>query len=240
MEHKQHSGLAIAGLVLGIISIVLICVAIGGITGIVGLILSLVAVNQKGKKTGMAIAGIVLNAIAVAIFILMFFVFNDEETNSNTISSIEYEQQEQIIENKKITATVGEYIQNDTWKVSLLEAKEYNSIKGEYFIDSPESEGNKYLVLFFEIENVSGKDEHFNIFYMESYLDGYVIEDEYLVNNPENYSSLGGDVAPGKKAKGYIAYEVSPDWQELEFSYKEYGDSDKNSIIFVVNKNDLK
>ena len=81
---KQHSGLGIAGMVIGIISLLMTCFLIGGLTGIVGLILSIVGVTQKNRKTGMAIAGIVLNSLAVIIVAVMFFTFSGDTTESNS------------------------------------------------------------------------------------------------------------------------------------------------------------
>ncbi|MCM1112189.1 MAG: hypothetical protein NC399_02925 [Muribaculum sp.] len=69
---KSQSGLGIAGMVLGIIALLLSCILIGGFIGILGLILSLIGMTQKDRNHGMAIAGIVLNAVAVIIMILIF------------------------------------------------------------------------------------------------------------------------------------------------------------------------
>lgn len=89
--NQTNSGLGIAGLVIGIISLLLACCAVGGITGFIGLILSIIALTQKNKKHGMAIAGIILNAIAIILFLLFMFVIalgDKTNTNANT-SSVE-------------------------------------------------------------------------------------------------------------------------------------------------------
>lgn len=136
-------------------------------------------------------------------------------------------------------AKVGEYVEGDTWKISLLDAKQYDSIGDEYFQTTPEVDGNKFLVLFFEVENISTQDDHFNMFYMESYADGYAIDQTLLFNNPENYDALGGDVAAGKKMKGYVAYEVSSDWKELEFSYKNWIANSNKVATFLITPEQL-
>ena len=92
--------------------------------------------------------------------------------------------------------------------------------------------------MFFEVENVSNEDNHFNMFYYESYIDGYSADTEFLMNKPENYDMLSGDVASGKKMKGYVAYEVSPNWKEIEFSYKDWvGTSDKVATFLIKPEN---
>ncbi len=66
------NGLAIASMVLGIISIALICcccAAMSWLTSLVGLILGIVAC-AKGNRTGMTIAGLILNGLAL-LFTLM-------------------------------------------------------------------------------------------------------------------------------------------------------------------------
>ena len=67
MEQKQTNGMAVASLVLGIVSAVCIFFGyfafIGIITGIVGLVLGVMA--KKKQPCGMATAGIVLSAVAL-------------------------------------------------------------------------------------------------------------------------------------------------------------------------------
>lgn len=61
------NGLAIAGMVLGILSLVLCCVWFTAILGIIGLILSIIGVNST--KQDIAVAGIVTSSIRI-LFLL--------------------------------------------------------------------------------------------------------------------------------------------------------------------------
>lgn len=74
MEQKQNNGMAIASLVLGIVSAVCIFFGmfafIGIITGIVGLVLGIMA--KKKTPSGMATAGIVLSAVALGLCVITF------------------------------------------------------------------------------------------------------------------------------------------------------------------------
>ena len=72
------NGLCVASLILGIVSIPLLCVwAVGAVTAIVGLALGIVAlrrmnrgeVSEEGR--GMAIGGIVCSAIALALVVVL-------------------------------------------------------------------------------------------------------------------------------------------------------------------------
>ncbi len=63
----QNNGMAIAGMVLGICSVIFVFIfwIIGIILAVVGLILSIMA--RKQTPSGMATAGLVLNIVALAI-----------------------------------------------------------------------------------------------------------------------------------------------------------------------------
>lgn len=73
MNDNKH-GFAVAGLVLGIVSVVFACCyGAGFITGVVGLVLAAVA-KKDGNTESINNAGLVLNIIAVALNILAFIL----------------------------------------------------------------------------------------------------------------------------------------------------------------------
>lgn len=134
----------------------------------------------------------------------------------------------------------GSFVEHDNYKISFEMAKQYDEIQGDNeFLTATPADGKKYLVLFFEFENISDEDQYVNIYYQKAYLDDYDIDSTLLVVEPEGYSTLAGDVAPGKKLKGYVAYEVDPDWQKLEFTYTDGLSADSPSYDFVVTPDDL-
>lgn len=71
VQPQGGKGLAIASMVLGIVSIVFACCLwyISLVTGIVGLILGIVSIKQNRDGKGMAIAGIIMCAIAIVLAI---------------------------------------------------------------------------------------------------------------------------------------------------------------------------
>ena len=132
----------------------------------------------------------------------------------------------------------GYYLQKDTYKFTFERASLYDQIgDDEYFNDKPE-EGKKFLVCFFEVENVSAEDSYVNSLYIKAYLDDYAINESVIFNEVDAYKSLGGDLQPGKKLKGYLCYEVNPDWKQLEFSYTD-GVFDGQVYSFVVTPDDI-
>jgi hypothetical protein len=75
----QTNGLAIAGMILGIASLVLFFLSVfAAIIGVVGLILSFIGLNKSkqmgGTGRGMAIAGIVTSAAGIAIGVILFII----------------------------------------------------------------------------------------------------------------------------------------------------------------------
>lgn len=135
----------------------------------------------------------------------------------------------------------GNFVEHDNFKISFEMAKQYDEIQqgdSEFLIAKPD-DGKKYLVLFFEFENVSDEEQNVNMLYGKAYCDDYDINSTLLMVQPEGYSTLSGDLDVGKKRKGYVAYEVDPDWKKLEFTYKDGISSKAPKYDFVVTPEDL-
>ena len=97
-------------------------------------------------------------------------------------------------------AKPGQVVTGDKWSIALLYAKEYDSIDSEYYSDKP-SDGNKFLVLFFDVKNISDGNEYFNNFYFEGYADDYSVNSTLIMGNPDVMSGVCGDIEDGKKSK---------------------------------------
>lgn len=138
--------------------------------------------------------------------------------------------------------SLGNFIEKGNYKFSFVDAKQYDEIKDpeNEFLDATPSEGKKYLVLFFEVENISSEKQNVNLFYYKAYLDDYDINPEAILAHPEGYEMLSGDLAPGKKLKGYVCYEVDPDWKKLEFTYTDGILDSDTTYDFVVTSDEVK
>ncbi|MDE6759638.1 MAG: DUF4190 domain-containing protein [Lachnospiraceae bacterium] len=76
-EKKESKALEICSLVFGILSIV--CCCCYGIFGIVGLVLSIVAL-ATGKKSGLSIAGLICSIVGIVFTIILLWIgFNSPE-----------------------------------------------------------------------------------------------------------------------------------------------------------------
>lgn len=74
---KESQGMAIAGMVLGILSLVCCCTGyVALVAGIVGFVLSLIALIQKKPGKGMAIAGIVCASVSIIMLVVMIIIGN--------------------------------------------------------------------------------------------------------------------------------------------------------------------
>ncbi|MFJ3036126.1 hypothetical protein SAMN05660766_0412 [Curtobacterium sp. 314Chir4.1] len=76
VARSSNSGLAIAGLVLGIVGLVLafFIPIIGLILGIIGLVLALVARNRGAGSRGVLLGGIIISAIAIVAAIANWII----------------------------------------------------------------------------------------------------------------------------------------------------------------------
>lgn len=81
MEQQSGNGLAITGMILGIVGLVLSCIpccglfVLGGLLAIAGLIISVVAL-KKGVGKGFAIAGAICGGFGTLVFLgyVIFFI----------------------------------------------------------------------------------------------------------------------------------------------------------------------
>lgn len=68
------SGLAIASMVLGILSITFTCLGVGWIFGIIALILGMVSLCGNYRGYGMAVTGVITSVISIFFIALIFFI----------------------------------------------------------------------------------------------------------------------------------------------------------------------
>lgn len=186
---------------------------------------------------------VLLLAAALAMNLSGCFLafMGDDDDSSQTItdnSGAPKDDESKGGEEENTAAKVGQTVTGEKWAISLLSAKTYTEIVDEYYTEKPD-EGKIFLVLFFEVENVSAEDDYFNRLNFESYVDGYSQSHDVLMNSPDGYRTLTGDIAAGKKLKGCLTWEVSPDWSELEVSYKSSVWGSGKTATFVVKPEDI-
>ncbi len=98
------------------------------------------------------------------------------------------------------------------------------------------TDGNAFLLVEFEIENNS--DEELAISSMlsfEAYADDYALDYSLTALMEKEGNQLDGTIAPGKKMKGWIGWEVPEDFSKAEIHFTDNVWS-SNKFIFLIER----
>lgn len=198
---------------------------------ILALVLGIVDVVIKSKKKepkGLAIAGIVLSTIALAICILIIvlavFVYNSAtDAISDSFSSLNSELNNT---NTEITCKVGESATLDDIRVKLVSVdKDFD----DYYTYAMVDDDYKILQANFEFENVGDYSEYVSYSDFKCFADKFSCDSFYSVAGSYFYETI----EKGKKAKGTVYFEIPKDAKEIEIEYNSsYYDDSK--IIFEI------
>ena len=120
METKRkNSAIGITGFIFGIISILLSCIMIGGFTGLIGVVLCIIALVEKNTKNGLAITGVILNTLAIVIVIITLIgSFSEKEEDAESLSAQAVSSSESVPTEEQVTddryATIEKFNQIKT------------------------------------------------------------------------------------------------------------------------------
>lgn len=195
------------------------------------------------KKQGMGCLPIVI--AVVVLFILLAAIGgggeNDEpslaENSSTELSAVNEtssapESEAAETSEAKTVFGIGETAEMNDIQVTMLNYVESNG--SEY--NSP-ADGNVFVLVEFEIANNSDSDLAVSsMMSFEAYADDYALNYSLsAIMEAESGSQLDGTIAPGKKMKGEIGYEVPADWSNMEIHFTDslWSDSD---FVFEINK----
>lgn len=133
--------------------------------------------------------------------------------------------------NGKTTFKVNETFENKYEKITMTEVNTNFTDYSEY---NEPSSGKKYIMLKFEVENIDQeKDElYVSSVNFSAYADGVSVDSAIVLN--DKYNDLSATLGKGKKAVGYLAYEVPVDAKKITITYNADFWTDGNSIEFVV------
>ena len=94
--------------------------------------------------------------------------------------------------------------------------------------------GNKIIALKFEVENISEDNDEIYVSSLSfnAYADGVAV-DSYLYAG-DQYNDLSATLGKGKKAIGYVLYEVPTNAQKITVEYNADFWSDGTVIEFIV------
>ncbi len=119
----------------------------------------------------------------------------------------------------------------DNLKITATDLQESDGV--EFF---EAGDGNVFVGVKFEIENVSDTDQNISsIMMFSAYTDD--VESDYSISAlmafDDNGNTLDGTLAPGKKMVGYYAIETSEEWKSIEIQVQpDILDETKASFVF--------
>ena len=149
------------------------------------------------------------------------------------------EQSKPVVEEKesskevptKVTYGVGD---TATAKSYTLTVEALNVIESDNQFNQP-AEGYEFVEVVLLMENISNSDLHVSMLDYDAYVDGFSTNHDISAQVASKYESFGGTVAPGKKLRGVVCYQLPVDWAELEIQI-DMGFSSKDEITLLLTK----
>lgn len=125
--------------------------------------------------------------------------------------------------NGTVTASVGDVVTTKELSFELNKAFTAKKIEdaGNPLLSADADDGKIYLVLEMTVENISDEKQNISTYYFHASVDDFSVDESYLLTDPDGLKYLSGTAMPGKKVKGYLAYEIDENWQSCEIAYTE-------------------
>ncbi len=233
-HQPQQNGLAIAAMVVGIISLTIGWLPFGGlILGIAAIVMGAIALKQKTNK-GMSITGIVTGAISLiwnlfitAVFVTAMFALggvatyggalanelSDVSNNINKALNDYNSVQKALIDSQK------DFSKGSTAKFANFEVKA-NSVTRNYTPDESyyyASEDMELIVVNVTVKNVGENPESFYSYNLDINVNGVSNSASYYTANPE---FKGGNISKDASVTGNIVFEVEKGASNLKLQYE--------------------
>ena len=120
---------------------------------------------------------------------------------------------------------------NDKWKMTFLGCKTYKEID-EY---TKAADGKEYVIVTFELENISTEKQAFSFLGLSTYFDDYKTPLAVLASQIDGATLMAAtEIEARKKMKGYFSYEVNPNWHKIDIIYNDFTLDDVNEMKFTI------
>lgn len=181
-----------------------------------------------GGKQGLP--GIV-KALIVVVIVIVCIVGCMSSCASGVDKAVKEVSNEYNDINGKTTFKLNESFQNKYEKITMTEV---NTNFTEYDEYSGPKEGNKYIMVKFEVENINTENDELYVSELEfnADADGAAVETTYV--GIDKYKSLTATLGKGKKTVGYLFYEVPKDAKKITIEYNADFWTDGNAVEFIV------
>lgn len=169
--------------------------------------------------------------ILILIIIILACVVGCVSSCSNAVNeAVEETISSYADKNGNTSFKLNESFENDYEKITMTEVDADFKDYSEYF--GP-ADGNKIVLVKFEVENVGEDDEiYVSSLSFNGYADGVAVDQYYYID--DEYNDLSATIGVGKKAVGYVAYEISSDTEEFVIEYNADFWQDGTTIEFIV------
>lgn len=168
----------------------------------------------------------------IGLFVIFILIIIGISSCANSLSNAIDESVDEL-ENSykdvsgKTSFNVNETFENAYIKMKITEVNldfkdyEYASIK----------DNHKVVMAKVEVENIGEDDQFISYYDYNCYVDGEAMEQQYYLN--DNYEDISSTLSSGKKASGYLFFEVSKDATEIIVEY-DASWLDSHNIEFVI------
>lgn len=151
---------------------------------------------------------------------------SEEESKAENTAESKSESEEEVKEEASGNVyKVGETLDTGKMKVTFQSVEDY--VSDNMFIE-PE-EGNKYIRAYFVMENTGSSDTLVSSYDFDCYADDSAADIPLLSDKMLSSATL----SPGRKAEGYVYFEVPQNAQKIEIEYETSYWTQKKAIFVV-------
>lgn len=193
-------------------------------------------IGGLGKGAGIAI-GLIIGFIAICCC-CSYGLGSSSKKDDVSISKAENTDtsSDSTESSSKNVVNIGDTVKIDGLEVSIESAEEFSYIEDKFYNEKTQTEGNVFLIMYFNVKNTSKESDMLNTMFFNAYADGYKADVSYItLNEPKTGYSNSGTVDAGKSAKMYVAFEVPANWSEFEAVYDDYS----NEVSFIISKDSV-
>lgn len=222
--------MGIASLIIGIIVLLIALIPLfGGVVftpAVIGLVLGIVYVSKQSKEKapkGTGVAGIILCSLSLLLIIGYYILFGVLAI-TDSFSEIG------IFKNvsKQTTLKIGETYEKNGVQIT------YNSLNDnytDYLGERKVKDGYKIIKLGIEVKNNGNELEYISSSDFSCYADDYVCDNVFF----DTESDLNATLLKGKKAQGFLFFEVPENAEKITVEYNSYGFLPiANKLVLVV------
>lgn len=133
MQNKEPNKLGFAGMIIGICSIFLSCILIGGFTGLAGFVISIIGLTKKNSKYATSITGLLtslFSMMSATVALFFFLIFNSPEQTSTESTEVPQQSNIETTESEEIPVESEIVLSNaDLFATEMSQSSEFVSFE---------------------------------------------------------------------------------------------------------------